>query len=80
MTNIKPVKKSDILKLIEIKKDVFDFSKTIEDFENYINENSIKIWKISTTKIVGFVSFYHIKDEVEIIQNNICANNFDVNF
>ena len=68
MTNIKPVKKSDILKLIEIKKDVFDFSKTIEDFENYINENSIKIWKISTTKIVGFVSFYHIKDEVEIIQ------------
>ena len=71
MTNIKPIKRSDILELIEIKKDVFDYSKTIEEFENHYNEDSIKVWKISTTKIVGFVSFYYIKDEVEIIQIGI---------
>ena len=71
MTNIKPIKKSDILELIEIKKDVFDYSKTIEEFENHYNEDSIKVWKISTTKIIGFVSFYYIKDEVEIIQIGI---------
>ena len=68
MTNIKPIKKNDILNLIQIMKEVFDYSKTIEDFENHYNEDSIKIWKISTTKILGFVSFYHIKNEVEIIQ------------
>ena len=42
MINIKPVKKGDLLKLIEIEKDVFDYSLSIEEFENYFNENTIK--------------------------------------
>ena len=33
MINIKQVKKDDLLKLIEIEKDVFDYSASIEDFE-----------------------------------------------
>ena len=57
MTNIKPVKKDDLLKLIEIDNDLFDYSASIEDFENYFNEDTIKIWKISTLKINGFVIF-----------------------
>ena len=71
MINIKPVKKGDLLKLIEIEKDIFDNSLSIEEFENYYNENTIKIWKISTIKIIGFVIFYHVKNEIEIVQIGI---------
>ena len=71
MINIKSVKKGDLLNLIEINKDVFDYSASIEDFENYFNEDTIKIWKILTRKIIGFVIFYHVKDEIEIIQIGI---------
>ena len=71
MINIKSVKKGDLLNLIEINKDVFDYSASIEDFENYFNEDTIKIWKILTRKIIGFVIFYHVKDEIEIIHIGI---------
>ena len=71
MINIKLVKKDDLLNLIKINKDVFDYSASIEDFENYFNEDTIKIWKILTRKIIGFVIFYHVKDEIEIIQIGI---------
>ena len=68
MINIRPVKKGDLLKLIEIEKSVFNYSASIEEFENYFNKDNIKIWKVSTQKIFGFVYFYHVKDEIEIIQ------------
>ena len=71
MINIKQVKKCDLLKLIEIDKDIFDNSASINDFENYFKEDTIKIWKISTQKIIGFVIFYHVRDEIEIIQIGI---------
>ena len=71
MINIKPVKKNDLLRLIEIEKDIFDNYVSIKEFENYYRENTIKIWKISTIKIIGFVCFYHVKDEIEIIQIGI---------
>ena len=71
MINIKPIKKNDISKLIEIEKDIFDYSIYIQDFENYFYKDAIKIWKISTQKIIGFVIFYHVRDEIEIIQIGI---------
>ena len=71
MINIKQVKKGDLLNLIEIDKDIFDHPASIKDFENYFKEDTIKIWKISTQKIIGFVIFYHVRDEIEIIQIGI---------
>ena len=71
MININQVKKGDLLKLTEIDKDIFNYSASKKDFENYFKEDTIKIWKISTQKIIGFVIFYHIKDEIEIIQIGI---------
>ena len=71
MINIKQVKKGDLLKLIEIDKDIFDYPASKKDFENYFKENTIKIWKISTQKIIGFVIFYHVRDEIEIIKIGI---------
>ena len=71
MIYIEPVKKGDLLKLIEIEKDIFNNSLFLEEYENYFNEDTINIWKISTRKIIGFISFYHVKDEIEIIQIGI---------
>ena len=71
MINIKQVKKGDLLKLIEIERDIFDNPASIKDFENYFKEDTIKIWKISTQKIIGFVIFYHVRDEIEIIHIGI---------
>ena len=41
MINIKPIKRSDIFKLTEIEKNVYDYSTYVEDFENYLNKNTI---------------------------------------
>ena len=71
MININQVKKGDLLKLTEIDKDIFNYSVSKKDFENYFKEDTIKIWKISTQKIIGFVIFYHVRDEIEIIQIGI---------
>ena len=71
MINIKQAKKGDLLKLIKINKDIFDDATSINDFENYFKEDTINIWKISTQKIIGFVIFYHVRDEIEIIQIGI---------
>ena len=71
MIKINLAKKDDLLKLIEIEKHVFDYCLYRESFENYFNENTIKIWKISIRKIIGFAIFYHVKDEIEIIQIGI---------
>ena len=71
MINIKPVTKDDLLKLIEIDKDVFEYSASIMDFKNYFNEDKIKIWKISDQIVVGFIVFYRVKDEIEIIKIGI---------
>ena len=71
MIKIKSVKKGDLLKLIEIDNSIFDYPLSIKDFENYFKEDTIKIWKISTQKIIGFAIFYHVRDEIEIIQIGI---------
>ena len=52
MINIKQVKKVELLKLIEINKDIFDNSASINDFENYFKEDTIKIWKFQLKKLL----------------------------
>ena len=71
MMNIKQVKKSDLFKLTKIDKYIFNYPASLKDLENYFKEDTIKIWKISTQKIIGFVIFYHVRDEIEIIQIGI---------
>ena len=80
MIKIKQVKKGDLLKLIEIDKDIFDYPASTKDFENYFKEDTIKIWKISTQKIIGFVIFYHVRDEIEIIQIGIMKSHQRKNY
>ena len=65
--NISPVKKKEYSKLMKIEKSLFEEQIFMDQLKNYTNKGSIKTWKISTKKIIGFVCFYHVIDEVEII-------------
>ena len=71
MINIKPAEKNDCFKIIEIEKSIFDNPLNVEELENYLMEDTIKIWKLEKTKIIGFIYFYHIKDEVEVVKIGI---------
>ena len=71
MININPAERNDCLKIIEIEKSIFDNPLNVVKLENYLKEDTVKIWKIEDTKIIGFVYFYYIKDEVEIIKIGI---------
>ena len=39
------------------------------ELKNFEEQPAYKVWKIEEKKIVGFVSFFHVKDEIEIINN-----------
>ena len=71
MINICPIEKGDYYQLIEIENSLFDEPIFRSSFKNLSYKKSVKIWKIVTTKIIGFVYFYHVQDEVEIIKIGI---------
>ena len=71
MINICSVKKRDYFKLRAIENSLFKKSTIITLLPNITGNVSAKIWKLVTIDIIGFVYFYHIKDEVEIIRIGI---------
>ena len=71
MINIASARKNEYFKLMKIEESIFGKQIYTDKLHNYLNEGPIKIWKLSTTQIIGFVIFYQVKDEIEIIQ--ICV-------
>ena len=71
MIKICSVKKSDHSKLRAVENSLFKKPTIITLLPNITDNVSAKIWKLVTTEIIGFVYFYHIKDEVEIIRIGI---------
>ena len=80
MIKITPVKKNEYTKLIKIEKNIFGKKVFIDQLKNYLNEGKIKIWRISTTKIIGFTIFYHVIDEIEIIRIGITKSHQRKNY
>ena len=72
MVNISPCKKNDYKALIQIEKSIFKDFISISKLKSFEKHESHVIWKIEEKKIIGFVSFFHVKDEIEIIK--ICIN------
>ena len=66
--NITSVKKHEYFKLMKIEESIFEKQVLTNKLQNYFNGGPIKIWKLSTSKIIGFVIFYQVKDEIEIIR------------
>ena len=44
---------------------------TLAELTNFSKQDSFRIWKIDIGKIIGYVSFFEIKDEAEIIKIGI---------
>ena len=68
MIVISPCKKSDYTTLIQIQKSFFQDHSSKAQLRVLEKQTSFVTWKIEEKKIIGFVSFYHVKDEIEIIK------------
>ena len=68
MINVSPCNKSDYNVLSQIEKSIFQDPISKIELKNFEEQPAYKIWKIEEKKIVGFVSFFHVKDEIEIIK------------
>ena len=68
MVHISPCKINDYKALIQIEKSIFKESISKNVLKSYENHASHVIWKIEKIKIIGFVYFFHVKDEIEIIK------------
>ena len=68
LIKINSIKKSDYYNILQIEQNLFKDPMTLNELNNIINQNFHKIWKIEKDKMIGFVSFYQVKDEVEILK------------
>ena len=68
MVHISLCKKSDYKTLIQIEKSIFKDPISVNELKNFEMNESHVIWKIEKIKIIGFVCFFHVRDEIEIIK------------
>ena len=68
MIHISLCKKSDYKTLIQIEKSIFKDSISVNELKSFEMNESHIIWKIEKIKIIGFVCFFHVRDEIEIIK------------
>ena len=71
MINITSAKKADFYKILKIEQNLFINSMTQKELNKLSNQSSFRIWKIETDRIIGFMTFYQVMDEVEIIKIGI---------
>ena len=71
MANIKNLKESEFYNILRIENNLFENKMSHKELKSLTNQSSFRIWKIETDQIIGYVSFFHIKDEVEIIKIGI---------
>ena len=80
MVQISPCKKSDYKTLLQIEKSMFKNSVSVDGLKSFEMNASHVIWKIQKIKIIGFVYFFHVKDEIEIIRICIIKSQQNKNY
>ena len=68
MVHISLCKKSDYKTLIQIEKSIFKDPMSVNELKSFEMNEFHVIWKIEKIKIIGFVCFFHVRDEIEIIK------------
>ena len=68
MVHISLCKKSDYKTMIQIEKSIFKDPISVNELKSFEMNESHVIWKIEKIKIIGFVCFFHVRDEIEIIK------------
>ena len=71
MIKISELNENDYDKVLRIEEILFINPMTLNDLLNFSKQDSFRIWKIDIGKIIGYVSFFKIKNEVEIIKIGI---------
>ena len=71
MITISELKQNDYGKVLQIEKILFTNPMTLTELSNFSKQDSFIVWKIDIGKIIGYVSFFKIKDEAEIIKIGI---------
>ena len=71
MYKITDLSKQDYKKLLQIEKQLFDYPMSMQELLKFLKQSCFKIWKIELNEMIGYVSFFEIKDEVEIIKIGI---------
>ena len=71
MITISELNENDFEKVLQIEKRLFINPMTLTELSNLSKQDSFIIWKIHIGKIIGYVSFFKIKDEAEIIKIGI---------
>ena len=80
MIHISPCKKSDYKTLLQIEKSMFKNSVSVDELKSFQMNASHVIWKIQKIKIIGFVYFFHVEDEIEIIRICIIKSQQNKNY
>ena len=68
MVHISLCKKSDYKTIIQIEKSILKDPISVNELKSFEMNESHVIWKIEKIKIIGFVCFFHVRDEIEIIK------------
>ena len=68
MVHISLCKQTDYKTLIQIEKSIFKHPISVNELKSFEMNESHVIWKIEKIKIIGFVCFFHVRDEIEIIK------------
>ena len=71
MFTISELNENDYDKVLQIEKILFKNPMTLTELSNFSKQDSFIIWKIDIGKIIGYVSFFKIKDEAAIIKIGI---------
>lgn len=71
MIKINPIKKSDYNKILVIEQSLFKNPMTQTELNNFFSQSTFRIWKIEKDGVLGYVSFYQVIDEIEIISIGI---------
>ena len=77
---ISPCNKQEYYLIANLEKSLFDSPFSIKDLENMSLQGAFKIWKIYGDRLVGYVCFFQVKNEVEIIKIGIMKSHQGKNY
>ena len=68
MYQISDVNEDDYKEILQIEKQLFEYPWNIKDLSKFAELEYFRIWKIELNEIIGYVLFFDIKNEIEIIK------------
>ena len=68
MYQISDVNQNDYKEILQIEKQLFEYPWNMKDLSKFAELEYFRIWKIELNEIIGYVLFFDIKNEIEIIK------------